>query len=809
MFALTRILANASMLGAFLVAPIFALKAESLTPPRFVDLIDRHGSVTAFEHMDRYNNQRFNVFMDAGAWHGYLLPAEGDVGYFSGPMVIAEEMPLFLAKYVDKLTLASRKQGELALREGDSFSQPGALTQTFGAGDLRLRVSLRFVSDRSALLVTEIHNAGRSVAELSLQWETAFTSYWSDKDAKPVEDVLAGWQRTVELDGRISRAKVAPVRDGSKALFSEGAQYMISRSIGVEKAATDGRLVEKANGVIVPPGKIVKLYAVHSYVHTAAGAQDEVLRQAEILSNPEEWLAASDKRWQGYLEKIDTAEIGAARKQVAAKAVETLIGNWRSAAGAIQYGGVTPSNTFRYFSGLWPWDSWKHAYAMADFAPEVAKANIRAMFAHQITADDPLRPQDAGMIPDTVFYNKDAHRGGDGPNWNERNTKPSLATWSVWRIFKKTGDRGFLSEMYPKLKSYHDWWFRNRDHNGNGIVEYGATLHPSHNTPDLDLKYWLKAAAEFLPEGCEKARRGWYSCVGLEQYERVLAAGKFEAIGSGAKVAAGWESGMDNAARFGFISDEQLRDYAGKHYAGDIGTAQQDWNVRFFMNKGADGKALGYSLNQESVDQNSYLFLEATLFAKIAKLLGFNDHIALHQQTAERLKSYIQTCMFDERTGYFYDRQISAEKGKGFCQGKLLTVRGRGPEGWTPLFVKAASDEQASAVMKVMADETEFNSFIPLPTASLSNPAYDPDIYWRGRVWLDQFYFGVTGLRNYGAELLADQMVQKLFERAEGLTASAPIRENYNPETGAMQGATNFSWSAAHLYLLATEYAAK
>jgi putative isomerase len=32
------------------------------------------------------------------------------------------------------------------------------------------------------------------------------------------------------------------------------------------------------------------------------------------------------------------------------------------------------------------------------------------------------------------------------------------------------------------------------------------------------------------------------------------------------------------------------------------------------------------------------------------------------------------------------------------------------------------------------------------------------------------------------------------------------IRENYNPETGAVQGATNFSWSAAHLLMLYREF---
>lgn len=59
-----------------------------------------------------------------------------------------------------------------------------------------------------------------------------------------------------------------------------------------------------------------------------------------------------------------------------------------------------------------------------------------------------------------------------------------------------------------------------------------------------------------------------------------------------------------------------------------------------------------------------------------------------------------------------------------------------------------------------MLDTSKFNSpMIPLGTASMDNPAYGPDIYWRGRVWLDQFYFGVRGMDNYGYGVEARQMV--------------------------------------------------
>ena len=163
--------------------------------------------------------------------------------------------------------------------------------------------------------------------------------------------------------------------------------------------------------------------------------------------------------------------------------------------------------------------------------------------------------------------------------------------------------------------------------------------------------------------------------------------------------------------------------------------------------------------------------------------------------------------MFDESTGFYYDRQITEDDVKAnACTGTLLTARGRGPEGWSPLWTGIASDAKAARVRAVMLDSNEFNTKVPLGTAALTNPAYDQNIYWRGRVWLDQFYFGVNGLRTYGYRRDAAALVNKLFANAQGLAGDRAIRENYNPETGAEQGANNFGWSSAHVYMLYTEY---
>jgi putative isomerase len=319
-------------------------------------------------------------------------------------------------------------------------------------------------------------------------------------------------------------------------------------------------------------------------------------------------------------------------------------------------------------------------------------------------------------------------------------------------VYNVTKEKAWLEEMYPKLEAYHDWWLRNRDHNGNGVPEYGATRDKAN-----------KDNSEIL-------------------------------------TAASWESGRDDAATFGFIDKDQLDSYVAK------GGKASDWTVNVIENHSKDGTLLGYSLMQESVDQASYMYSDNHILAEMATILGKTADAERYRQLATHLSDYINTCMFDAQSGFYYDIRIEDKPLANGCAGKPIVERGKGPEGWSPLFNGAATQEHADAVVKVMLDPGEFNTFVPLGTAALTNPAFGADIYWRGRVWVDQFWFGLKGMAQYGHREEALQLADKFFKHAKGLTADGPIQENYNPLTGDQQGAPNFSWSAAHLYMLYNDF---
>ncbi|WP_061008908.1 alpha-glucosidase [Vibrio sp. CUB2] len=757
-----------------------------LQASEFKNVIDRTGSPEYMRDYDFDDHQRFNPFFDMGAWHGHLLPdnAEG-MGGFPGTALLTEEYINFMANNFDRLSVY--KDGKKVAFEMEAYSLPGALVQKLTSDDVTVEMTLRFASDRTSLLETNI----TTDAPVELVWDGQLLEKYHAKEGKSqsdktIDEQYPDYTRTIVATDDGLKVTFGKVRSTWDLLTSGESEYQIHKSINMNTQVDGHQFTSTA--------KIdgsTKIYTTYSHVLTTKESQAEQTKIQDILANPEAYLSASEQRWEDYLTKgLTNPHATPEQERVAVKSMETLNGNWRGVAGAMKFDSVTPSVTARWFSGnqTWPWDTWKQAYAMAHFNPDVAKDNIRAMFAYQIQADDPVRPWDEGYVPDLLAYNLSPERGGDGGNWNERNTKPSLAAWAVMEVYKTTGDKAWIEEMYPKLVAYHNWWLRNRDNNGNGVPEYGAAVDKAHNTLEGEMYFTVVRGEEHE------------AVVGKKALAKVMAEGNYDYIESPAQTAASWESGRDDAAVFGFIDKEQLDTYVAK------GGKRSDWDVEFAQNRAEDGTLLGYSLLQESVDQASYMYSDNQYLAEMADMLDKEDEAQDFRAKAKHLANYINTCMFDESTGFFYDIRIEDKPLANGCAGKPIVERGMGPEGWSPLFNGAATQAHADSVVKVMKDSNEFNTYVPLGTAALSNPAFGPDIYWRGRVWVDQFYFGLKGMDRYGYRDDAIEMATAFFQHADGLVQDGPIRENYNPLTGDQQGAPNFSWSAAHLYMLYNDF---
>lgn len=585
-------------------------------------------------------------FTDAGSWMGFTLPQKDHwVNGFCGPFSLDMNRRQWMAQ--SAVTVGYADQANVIFTPDSTCYFPGELYLSASSEEGKIIQRLNFLDASTALL--RIHSdAGKELSLTASQW---------------------GKEIQVQTD---QNTVIARHPSGEIVALT------FTPDVSVK---TDNNYQAKINGSEHDTYVAISFYTGEKEL--SAGLQKAQL----ALSNPQEGLKANKERWEGYLTKILRKDMKPEYDRIAVKAVVTLISNWRTHRGGLLHEGIVPSHAAYYFVGFWAWDTWRFSAALAKFDPELAKDNIRAMFDYQ---------QPDGMIIDCIYT--------DPAENNARDSKPPLVSWAVDEIFTHTNDTAFISEMYPQLMAYYKWWYNKRDHNRNGMCEYGST--------------------------------------------------------DGTLEAAAWESGMDNAIRFD--------------------------DAKMLKNNGAED---AWSMDQESVDLNAYLALECKLLKKFASILGVTFD-------GPDYSSQVADYFFDKEKGFFFDRRL---KDGSFIQEP-------GCEAYTPLWTEVATADQVKAMLPLLTDTAKFSTYIPFPTVAADNPKYNPRGYWRGPIWLDQTYFAIRGLRNYGYNKMADEYTLQVFDRLQGLKEGAPIHENYGTHTGELLKAPHFSWSSSHLLMLYDDY---
>lgn len=609
------------------------------------------------------------MFSDQGAWFAYgFHEEEGESIGFSGPFLMTQQNGVWLTTSFTNLMI--KVNGEFVLLKAQNKnSYSSHLEQNFKHSDFTVSQKIVFKNGHTALIQTEVKNTGDNKIDLQLLW--AHSPILADGIS------LSGNKNEIQINSSKTNAKgylLFPKE--TKVKLVDSTQYTAESDFSLQ------------------PNQTKEIVLSQTFIFPEYSWEKE---KASIVNN--NFTTVLKKRQEEKQTQLDTLIANLKNsfndsiyKQVIAKAHLTLQNNWRIPAGEIKYEGLFPSYHYKWFNGFWSWDSWKHAVGLSHYNPELAKKQMKLMFHFQ---------KEDGFIVDCVFRDTLIEKH------NYRDTKPPLSVWAVSKIYEKDKDLDFVKEIYPKLKKYHKWWYAKRDHDQDGICEYGST--------------------------------------------------------DGTLIAAKWESGMDNAIRFD--NSEILKNSEG-----------------------------AYSLNQESVDLNAYLYAEKLYLAALADKLQYDEDAVLFTEEAKQLKVKIQQQFYDATDGWFYDTNL---EGTTF-------IKGEGSEGWTMLWANAATSEQAKAVKNKMMDTTKFYTKVPFQTMSADHPKFDPlKGYWRGPNWLDQSYFGVKSLRNYGFDKEADKATIQILKGAEGLLSKGKaIRENYHPLTGEGLHAHNFSWSAAHIIQL-------
>ncbi len=163
--------------------------------------------------------------------------------------------------------------------------------------------------------------------------------------------------------------------------------------------------------------------------------------------------------------------------------------NNRRTHGEFQYTVPSPS----VYPYQWLWDSCFHAIVLSILEPEAAKQELRALVSKQF-AD--------GMLPHIIFWDFKITRPY---NWDwvagtvTSITQPPMLAYAAWEIYRRTGDKAFLEELYPKILAFYKYLVQNRDPQDHHIV---GIINPDEsgedNSPRFDIPMHVDTDISFL-----------------------------------------------------------------------------------------------------------------------------------------------------------------------------------------------------------------------------------------------------------------------------------------------------------------------
>lgn len=381
------------------------------------------------------------IFTDLGDWHGYGLNNAKTVSNsmgFRGPGFIASRnLGLkWLSEGFENISLKQVNGSPIPFQKVTASEYlPGQLQLSMETADLKVSMREIAISNRTTLTEYAITNASKTAQTF-----------------------------TVNLSGAISYSNaLLSTEKGMLIVAIEGGKhhFVFSLPTGCKIVSqTDKAYTAESMLLKLAPGKTIQMNSFCSFYlyekKDGAVAKHTSINKKNVLG----YFAENKKRWEGYLNKILAAKTvymqNDRNRNWAVKSLMTLTTNWRSAAGDLKHDGVVPATN--HFDAFWAWDSWEHAAAVSVFNPDLAKSQMKTMFDYQT-------PE--GMIVDLICADKKEN--------NNLCSKPPVAGWATYLVYQRTKDKQFVKEMFPKLMKFHEWRFNYRDHDKNGLCEFGGT----------------------------------------------------------------------------------------------------------------------------------------------------------------------------------------------------------------------------------------------------------------------------------------------------------------------------------------------
>lgn len=397
----------------------------------------------------------------------------------------------------------------------------------------------------------------------------------------------------------------------------------------------------------------------------------------------------------------------------------------------------------------WSWDAVFVAIGYAHYNQKRAQQELRRLFSGQ---------WENGMVPHIVFNEKEEPvTYFPGPDfWQTERCpyapekpqtsgicQPPIHATGLRHLLRYAADRqqvvDFAGELFPKLKAWHTFLYRERDAGNEGLV---YIRHP-------------------------------------------------------------WESGQDNSPIWSKIlkrtevKPEQIPDYERRdtdRVDPAERPADEDYDkFVYLLNFSREREYLEKKIREDDcpflvqdVLFNTLLCKANRDLAEVADIIGkdpepFNTWA---DQTARVMNSKL---WYGEEQMYAdYDLQAKQK-----VQGRVLS-------GFLPLLAGIPDEDQKHQMFEYLNTHCfcqMTDTCFPAPSYDRSGEDYSARLYWRGPVWINMNWLLGLGLERYGyydyANKIKDSMIQ--------LPLTSGFREYFDTDNGKGYGTEDFSWTASLL----------
>ncbi|HVU69687.1 MAG TPA: trehalase family glycosidase [Ktedonobacteraceae bacterium] len=393
----------------------------------------------------------------------------------------------------------------------------------------------------------------------------------------------------------------------------------------------------------------------------------------------------------------------------------------------------------------WSWDAAFVAMGYAHYNQARAEQELRNLFEGQwsngLVPHIVFSPQKTDYFPSYPFWEIEGNPLAPRQRQTSGIVQPPVHATAALHIYRHAQDqeqaRAFLRELFPRLHAWHAYLYRERDPHQEGLAFIRHSWESLDNSPTWDAIF---QRMQLRPEE-------------IPAYQRVDIL----------SVEARCRPRKEDYDRYAYlVKFFAARDYDEARIAADCPFLVQDVLFNALLCQG----------NRD--------------LAAIARILG--EDAQQYEDWAEQTAQAINRKLWHEESGIYQDFDMVAGE----------HIQASSVASFVPLYAGIPDAERARRLYNLLnspafcaLDEACY----AVPSYDRRSPAFSPDRYWRGPVWININWMLYHGLRRYGQFEYAERIYRSIYE----LVQQHGFYEYFHPLTGEGLGTYQFSWTAALL----------